>query len=194
MHFDPQSNKFTSVSYRGSVTVDYCVVPTTVFNLITTFKTELIHHVIDKYDMHVDGNIPWELQSSSSVSNTPLDFTPSLIRLPQQTIPQGFLESDKALYLIDNIQSSLSTGSNVNVVYESLCTLISQELPSPLDNINSCKSKKDKISRRPFHKSWWDSDLQSKRKEVRHELKVWFKSKFITSLKFAYQILQHEFD
>ena len=31
MHFWPPSNKFTSVSYRGSATVDYCVVPTTVY-------------------------------------------------------------------------------------------------------------------------------------------------------------------
>ena len=75
--------------------------------------------------------------------------------------------------------------------YESLCKLISQELPFPLDNMNSCKNKKDKTSRRPFHKTLWDSELQSKRKEV---LKVWLNSKFISSLKSNYQVLQQEFD
>ena len=71
------------------------------------------------------------------------------------------------------LDTSLTTGSDVNVVYKSLCTLISQELLCPLDNISSCKSNKEKISRRPFHKAWWDSDLQSKKKkEVRHALKI----------------------
>ena len=78
--------------------------------------------------------------------------------------------------------------------YESLCKLISQELPFPLDNMNSCKNKKDKTSRRPFHKTLWDSELQSKRKEVRCALKVWLNSKFISSLKSNYQVLQQEFD
>ena len=106
--FGPSSNKFTSVSYRGSATVDYCVVPTSNFNLITAFKIELIHDVIDKYNIEVDGNIPdhsvlfWEFQFSSSISSTPEDFTPSLIRLPKQKIPQGYLENCKILNLIDS--------------------------------------------------------------------------------------------
>ena len=56
--FGPNSNKFTSVSYRGLAVVDYCITSISNFNDITTFEVLLVQDMLDEYNIQVDGSIP----------------------------------------------------------------------------------------------------------------------------------------
>ena len=66
--FRLESNKYTSVSHRGSAVVDYCVTSTSNIMLVRSFKITLVHDFLDKYHIPVDGNVPdhsilfWEIK------------------------------------------------------------------------------------------------------------------------------------
>ena len=145
--FGPISNKYTSVSYRGSAIVDYCIISTSNFHLITSFQIELIHDFMDKFNIHIDSIVPdhsillWEFKFNNPIHNTTHALPSSVVRLPKQVIPQNYLEDEEALCHIDDLCSLISSSEGVDSVYAKFCSFISNSLH--LDSFPNHKSKKE---------------------------------------------------
>ncbi len=179
--FGIESNKYTSVSYRGSAVVDYCITATSDITVIKSFKIILTHNLLDLLHIPADGNIPdhsflfWEIKSQSPLDNRVVDTdnTTNKFRPNRQSIDEQYLGSDKAIIKMQELVSTLSTEST-----EKSCdhfkSLIVDELP--IKNIQH-HNKNGQNKPKRFHKVWWNGDLSAMHKEVKICLNQWLKYK-----------------
>ena len=192
------SNKFTSVSVRGTSVVDYTLVPIGHFSKFSKFHVEYVTDLITELDILVDKSLSdhsvlcWSYSFKvCTVANSPQLTVHSSTRLPRVKIPENYLTDPSKSCSINKLTSSINklqqrSHPTVSYLYDEFCSLILQEIP--------VKPKQLGKGPRGRNKKWWDSELSSARSKLRKACKSWLKCKNNTDNKQEFIRAQRAFD
>ncbi|XP_060587764.1 uncharacterized protein LOC132743245 [Ruditapes philippinarum] len=154
--FNINDDNYTSVSRKGRAVVDYLCVPQDNLHLFEGFKVITVQSIVDAHGLHgllgersrlPDHNIlitEFNTLSSENVGQSCDNH--ERINCPRynlQRIPVDFMSSDLSrlalLDIISSIESSRETQTQVNIIYEKLCSCIRTEMNNSVPKFSDSK-------------------------------------------------------
>ena len=166
--FGANSNKFTSVSVRGTSIVDYTLIPIGHFSKFSKFHVEYVTDILVDKSLSDHSVLCWSYSFkvctvANNIISPQLTVHPST-RLPRVKIPENYLTDPTKTCSINKLTSSISklqqpSHPTVSYLYDEFYSLILQEIP--------VKPKLLGKGPRGRNKKWWDSELSSARSKLK---------------------------
>jgi hypothetical protein len=169
------SDNFTSVSRKGRSVVDYICIPHDIFHLCSSFEVITVQSIVDNHRLHgllgqrsclpdhsvliTDFTVSHTTKYCSSGSN---DHEKCGSRYKLNRIPEDFMNSELSrlalLGLISQIERCRETQSEIDRIYETLCSTILSEMDA---KIPKYETHKQSSKRHKHKKPYWNEELQS---------------------------------
>ena len=190
--FDPTGNCYTSVSGRGSVVVDYICVPHDVFPSCKSFTVIPSNSLVEKHNLqNLLGNrskVPdhsficteFDTGVASVISDretgTSDEQYSTCPKFKLNRIPDDFMESELSrlaiLDIIQKIESARETQSNIDFIYEELCTTIWSEMNDKIPKYDTSRSTRRRYK---CSKPYWNDGLSYLWSEMRKKERLFLK-------------------
>ena len=164
--FDPLKDGFTSVSTKGLVVVDYCLVPLQHFSAFSEFHVVDIHEFVHSKNIAVDSKIPdhrliaWKVTFNNALPDNHLKTSN---QITTKRIPQDYFEDPKVHKQLSHLAAQLDeeqSHPDIDAIYTNICRLIDEQLIQKPLKPNTMYGKTNKC------KPWWNSHLSELCKRV----------------------------
>ena len=158
--FDSTSNGYTSVSGRGSAVVDYICIPHDVFPSCKSFTVISSNSLVEKHNLHNllcnQSKVPdhsfictaFDTGVASVISDGKTGTCDNQYsecpKFKLNRIPDDFMDSELSrlaiLDIIQKIESARETQTNIDSIYEELCSVILNEMNDKIPKYDTSRS------------------------------------------------------
>ncbi|WAR27263.1 hypothetical protein MAR_012967, partial [Mya arenaria] len=165
------NDNFTSVSRKGRSVVDYICIPHDMFIKCKSFSVLPSQSIVDKHSLHgLLGERSRVPDHSVLIACFETDYndlyvhedTPSRARYDLKRLPQDFMSSETAKLAISNlisrIQSARETQTEMDTIYENLCSIIKTD--DQLESKSVINLSKVDEHLNVFYARKWQEDVQ----------------------------------